>query len=143
MSSSSTPEQRPADFLCGAWATRIGLLLLLGLALVLALAIVDRPRRAQLESFQEVTAVGDRNFFAPGPDPTAPTVLTWSGGQVEIGAAEHLKMRDSSVRKVGLDEATGVAIYAPGPATSADAGASRFLVKVAPGEYLPATPSAR
>lgn len=127
-----------ADVLGGAWAWRLGALLLLGFVAVQALAIVDRQRRGALERFEEVTAVGDRAFFAPGPDPTQPTVLSWGSGRVQVVAAEHVKMRDTSVRKVGQDETTGVAIYTASAKKGEPARSAGLFVKVAPGEYLPA-----
>lgn len=139
MTDSHATDRRSTEILGGSWAWKIGAFLVLGFVLVLALAIVDRQRRPQIESFSEVTAVGDRAYFAPGPDPAAPTVLKWSGGQVQVAAAEHVKMRDTSMRKVGQDDATGVSIYRATP-KKGEEGPGGLFVKVAPGEYLPAKP---
>jgi hypothetical protein len=44
------------------------------------------------------------------------------------------------MRRAGRDAATGVSIYHPIAPQSAEAAEPHFFVKVAPGEYLPATP---
>lgn len=135
--SSSTPRTAPLSG--GKAAFGLGAGLLIALALVLAVAIVDRQRRTRIEGWEEVTAVGDRTYFIPPSDSAAPAVLTWDAGVLRIATAEREKFRDTGMRKAGLDRATGVSVYAP-LARPGKESRSGFYVKVAPGEYLPARP---
>jgi hypothetical protein len=113
----------------GTAAFGLGAALLAGLVLVLALAMFDRQRLAQIEGWEEVTAVGDRAYFVPPSASAAPAVVKWDAGVWKVTASEPEKMRDTQMRRVGRDEATGVTIYTSGEC---------FYVKTAPGEYLPA-----
>ncbi len=137
MNESPTNDPQPAQVFGGATAFRVGAVLLIGIALVLALAIFDRQRRAQIEGWQEVTAVGDVKFFAPPSDPAAPAAISWEGRLFQIPAGERVKLRDTEMHVAGSDAAAGITIYRQLDPKGSDA-AERYYVKVAPGEYLPA-----
>jgi hypothetical protein len=123
----------------GSAGFALGAALLPGLAVVLALAIFDRQRRPQIEGWEETTAVGDATYFVPPSDSAAPALVSWDAGVLKVVTAERVKCRDTQMRRAGRDPATGVSIYHP-TVPPHTAVAPHFHVKVAPGEYLPATP---
>jgi len=140
MNEPASSATRTAPVSGGTAAFGLGAALLAGLVLMLGLALVDRQRRTHLEGWEERTAVGDRHYFVPASDATAPAVITWDAGILKVPAAEPVKMRDTGMRKAGSDQATGVSVYTPieKPGGKSQSG---FFVKVAPGKYLPALPA--
>lgn len=138
MNEASPAETNPTPVLCGAAAFRVGALLLIGIALSLALIIFDRQRRPSIESWQEVTAVGDKPFYVLPADPAAAAMVVTESGQFKISTTERTKLKDTQMRRVGRDAVTGVHIYRPEPPQAP----ARFYVRTAPGEYLPAVPAA-
>jgi hypothetical protein len=141
--SSSSHGSAPA-VLSGTHAFRIGLALLVGLSLMLALAVFDKHRRANLERMEEITAVGDKGFLALPADLAATPVISASlkGQPIQVATTARYKLRDSRMRRIGRDDTTGVAIYeylgqAPkDPAGAGQPAESFCYVKIAPGEYL-------
>lgn len=124
---SHEPSETPV--LGASAAFRLGALLLAGLALVLGLAIVDRQRRAAIEGWEEVTAVGDSAYFVQPSATAAPAVVSWQGGELRIANGEREKFRDTQMRRAGTAASAGISIYEKD---------GRRFVKIAPGEYLPA-----
>lgn len=135
MNESPTNDPQTTPMLGGTAAFRLGVALLIGVALMLALTMLDRQRRGKIEGWEEVTAVGDRSFFPPPSSSAAPAVVTWEAGSLTVTAGEPQKMKDTQMRRAGRDEASGMAIYEH---TTPTPGAARYFLKVAPGEYLPA-----
>ncbi len=137
MNETSTTDSGATQILGGSAALRVGLVLLVGLALSLALAIFDRQRRPTIEAWEEVTAVGDKAFSVPPSDPAAPAMLVSDAGQFKIAPGEPTKLKDTQMRRAGRDASTGVSIYQ----LEARQTPTRFFVRTAPGEYVPAAPA--
>lgn len=138
MNEASPADSNPTPILGGAAAFRVGALLLIGIALSLALAILDRQRRPSIEGWQEVTAVGDKPYYALPSDPAAAAMVVTEAGQFKISTTERTKLKDTQMRRAGRDTVTGVHIYRTEPPQTP----VRLYVRIAPGEYLPAVPAA-
>lgn len=138
MNEATHSDPNATAVLGGSAAFRVGAVLLVGLALSLGLAATDRQRRASIESWQEVTAVGDKPYFVPPSDPASEAMVVMEAGQFKILTAERTKLKDTQMRRAGRDAVTGVHIYQTEPPQTP----VRFYVRVAPGEYLPAIPAA-
>ncbi len=124
----------------GNHAVRLGLLLLLGMALMLGLAAFDKQRRAKIESMAEVTAVGDKVFVKlPGPA----VVASFEGRPLELASEQRQELRDTRMRRVSTDAETGLTIYKYLGALSKDGSVAalpegaKFYLKAGVNEYVP------
>ena len=82
----------PADLFHWRAAIQLGVILLTGLTLVLLFAALEKPRRAQLETYEEVTAVGDSAFFRAAAQVGRPAI-TFRGQPLYPLSPEPAKMR--------------------------------------------------
>ncbi len=126
----------------------LGGALLAGLAVVTALAAFDRTQRARLETTSETTAVGDVRYFRPPADPKLLPVTgaTFNGQPLVVASIEEIGVRDTHLRRVAVDPASGLTIYALSEAASAGeyeqmGKGGGYLLKLAPNEYVIARPS--
>jgi hypothetical protein len=123
------------------WAVRFGAALVVALTLVVGLASFDGTRRKQLESTSETTAVGDVNYFKP-PAKLPAVVASFKATDVVVSSAEEIGVRDTHVRRVAVDVASGPAIYELSAAASDEerarvaASGAAFLLKLAPNEFV-------
>jgi hypothetical protein len=140
MNESSSAPAPVAAVLGGSSAVRLGLLLLAGLAVMLGLAAFDKQRRAKIESMAEVTAVGDKVFVKL---PAPAVVATTDGRTFEIVSVERQDPRDTRMRQIGKDAATGLTIYqylgalAKDGTVTAPPPDSTFYLKAGVNEYVP------
>jgi len=125
-------------------AIRLGEAVLISFAVVILLAGMDKAQRGRLESFQEVTAVGDRAYFElPGTlqKPFQP-VTSFRGQSLSPTSAEPVKIRDTKMIRLGRDDSGRHFVYAsrePVPPAEGEVEAkeeSFFFLKLEPGEYL-------
>ena len=118
-------------------ALQLGAALLGALALIATLSLVDRGRLAALESFAELTAVGDTAYFkvpADSQELTLPAVTL--NGQPLFPVANTLhELRDTEMIRAGRDATTGLTIYQPRKALSGGRDDAYFL-KVGPKQYV-------
>lgn len=140
MNESSSAPAPAAAFLGGSHAARLGLLLLLGMALLLGLAAFDKQRRAKIESMAEVTAVGDKVFVKL---PAPAVVPSLDGRPLELASDQRQELRDTRMRRVSTDAASGLTIYKylgvlakDGSVTGPPEG-STFYLKAGVNEYVP------
>lgn len=124
-------------------ALRVGLVLVAGLVLIVALAIADKARRPRLESVTETTAVGDTAVFRiPAKLPVVGATL--EGQPLHVVSAETIEVRDTHTVRVAHDPAAGLTIYRLSPAATdeerdrAEKGRKAYLLKVEPNEYVKA-----
>lgn len=125
-------------------AVRLGEALLISFALVILLAGMDKGQREQLESFQEVTAVGDRAYFQlpDGLQKPFQPVLSFRGQPLTPTSIEPVEVRDTKMIRVGRDETGRHFVYSsrdkiPPAEGEGDAkDGTFFFLKLAPGEYL-------
>ena len=124
----------------GSYAVRLGLLLLVGVALMLGLAAFDKQRRAEIESMAEVTAVGD-NVFVKLPAP--PVVASLDGRSFALVSEQRQELRDTRMRRVGAAAETGLTIYkylgalAKDGSVAAPPEGATFYLKAGVNEYVP------
>lgn len=126
-------------------AVLLGEALLIAFALVILLAGMDKAQRERLESFQEVTAVGDRAFFQL-PDelkqePLQP-VAGFRGQPLIPVSLDEVKIRDTKMIRMGRDDTGRHFVYSSREKAPSAEGAREakdekfFFLKLAPGEYL-------
>jgi hypothetical protein len=126
------------------WAIRFGAALVVALTLVVGFASFDGTRRKQLESTSETTAAGDVKYFKPPADAKALPVVAaaWNGQRLMVSAVAEIDVRDTHVRRVGVDAASGLTIYELSEAATEEersrvtASGAAFLLKLAPNEYV-------
>lgn len=129
-------------------AMRLGEALLLGFAVAILFAGMDEAQREKLETYQEISAVGDRTYF-PIPEerskPPAPALI-FQGQPLVPESYEPVKIRDTRMFRVGKDDAGQYSVYASREGTGSEKGRTggkndKFLyIKVAPDEYLRTLP---
>ena len=126
------PESSPTPLLSPRAALRLCAALLAGLAVVVLVALAERPRAVVLEDFSQTTAVGDARYFSiPNPPLAVPEpVLTWQGQPHAPASYETEPLRDTRMQRVALNEPSGLTIYEmrekPGV----------LFIKTGPNEYL-------
>ncbi len=128
-------ENASEEFAGGKLAAALGAALLLGFAVVTAVAAYDKSRLAALEQITEPTAVGDRAFF-PAPEKIEPekSLLTF-GGKALYGV-ERIKSYDGRMLKAGMDDSQSFIVYR---ADSSKADRANFyFLKIADERYLKA-----
>ncbi len=130
----ATPSDRPPAIFGQRPAILLGCALLAGLALMLGFAAFDRSRRAQLERFDEPTAVGDAAYFTT-------LAATLHGQPLHPVSARRYTFRDSQMRRAGRDDATGFSIYTyhgrlPKDDDVAKPGETFFYLKMSREEYV-------
>jgi hypothetical protein len=123
-------NEPPTAMLGASAAFRLGAALLAGLALMLALAARDHHRRAELETVEEATAVGDKALV------TLPASVRWQGRPLRIEEGKRESLRDTRMRRVGRDEASGVSIYQYQPPPGKAPPPLALYLKAGPNEYL-------
>ncbi len=134
-------------------AVRLGEALLIGFAVIILLAGLDKAQREQLETFQEVTAVGDRAFFPmPEQHPQPPVAaVTFRGDGLVPVSYEPVEIRDTRMIRLGKDESGQYSVYSRrAPADEKERGkekekldpeeAKYLYLKVARDEYLRTLP---
>ena len=129
-------------------AVGLGVALLSAMALVTGFTAFDRSRRSKLETFEQVTAVGDTDYFkATKKELIIGTKLAAFGEQpLYLASRERVEIRDSRTRFSGRDAATGAGIYTTSEPIklSDDAaltdGAKFFFLKIEPDGYLAMQP---
>ena len=126
------------------WATRLGLALLIGLALIAGLTWFDDSRRTKLETMSETTSVGDTVYFQiPEESHELPlTVAVLHGQPLVVARLDRLPLRDTHVVRVAHLAATGRAIYQlsvkafPDERKLLEDEPKSYLLKVAPESYV-------
>ena len=94
-------------------AVWLGVALLAGLTVALAIMAFDSSRRSQIEQMAEATAAGDRDLFTL-PAATAephPVAVTVQGRAWRLAGLEKAELRETHMRRVGRDEAAGLWLY--------------------------------
>ena len=125
-------------------AVRLGEALLISFAVVILLAGMDKAQRERLESFQEVTAVGDRAYFQLPGDLRKPfqPVAGFRGQSLTPTSVEPVEIRDTKMIRVGRDDSGRHFVYTsresvpPVGGEVVAKGEKFFFLKLEPGEYL-------
>jgi len=135
----------PLEEKANPWGARIMCLFVLMLAGVTAMVARDYQNVRKLEAFSENTAVGDYKLVNLDAFPAneAPRVMINETPALII-ASPRISVRDSRMRRVEKDEATGISIYTTDASNlkgqrlkGASDGPLNF-VKVKSGEYVQA-----
>ena len=113
--------------------------MLIGFAAVVAFTLRDAGRVGELEHFEQVTAVGDTNYFTvPSPPPNPPAVVAHGDGKawvpVDFAKQDH---RDTQMLRAGRDDASGLTLYRPREKAKAD----ELFLKIEPNGYLRLRPA--
>ena len=142
--SESSTAGRPA--LPGArWAVALGCALLAGFSFIIVCGSLDRGRRRDLETVSQATSVEDKTYYA-----IPPIGAEHSAAPVRLGdrslflvSPVTVGLHDSEARRVAVDSATGLAIYATEntKAVSAKERGNTYLLKVETGKYVKVRPS--
>jgi hypothetical protein len=117
-----------------AW--RLGAVFLTAFALIIVLSFCDRARVGELEQFEEVSALGDTMYYRPTNDASA--VAAFEGRPLFRIDNDKKNIRDTAMRRVGHDPATGLSIYV---SRKNDASGKRnedatFFIKIGPNDYV-------
>ena len=96
-----------------AAAARLCFVLLVLLALVVIHLSLEKGKRPELESFAELTAVGDLEFYRlPAPLPATPVPATTFQGRPLVPVTyRRFDLREPRMTKVGEDDAHRLRIY--------------------------------
>lgn len=137
---SPTPTA-PLEFPGGRAAVRLGLALLAGLALALFMVARDEARRGSLETVAEATGVGDTKYARRPEKPVEASgaLVTLQGEALFAASRKSHGKRDTDMRRVARDEATGLTIYEETRRKKTDAEGTlprAYFLKLAPGQYL-------
>jgi len=123
-------DPTPAPLFARQAAIRFCAVLLACAGAIVAFSIVDGARTR--ETFSQTSAVEDHHFYVP-PDPPLAVpelVVTWQGRRLAPVSYEKEPLRDAQLRRMGVDEASGLGIYSlpsrPGP----------LFIKIGPNAYL-------
>ena len=111
-------------------------------AVVVLFASLDQQRRSQLESFAEVTAVGDKAYFK-APDPMKPltVAVTIRGRPSPVSPPRRVGARDSRMLRRGQDDSGAYRIYVNSqPDEDAKRAGEDYFLKTGPDEYLQVRP---
>ncbi len=129
------------EFFQGRPAAILAAVLLLGLAALALFARTDRTRVTTLETFTELSAVGDKTYYLlPQPLPAPPAPVAQYNGRALIPITyEKFEWRDTKMTPVARDPQTRLTIYTsrePLPKNIPPAGETPYFVKTAANEYL-------
>ena len=115
-------------------ARRLGAAFVLALIAVVAFTCWDARRAAQLESFSEVTAVGDKNYFGIPDPPIAPDKpIAQAENQLWVPVSfEKAPRRDTQMIRAARDASGSLMLYRPRHEPKKD----ELYVKIAPNGYL-------
>jgi hypothetical protein len=123
-----------------AW--RLGGLFLAAFAVLVIIAFRDRARVFHLEQLEEVSAVGDTTYYRPTNDVN--TVATFEGHPLFRVDNDKKEIKDTAMRRVGRDPATGLSIYVPRKNNHRAAGAKNddgtFFIKIGRNDYVRVRP---
>jgi hypothetical protein len=133
---------RPGDGL--QWpkgAQRLGTVLLGALAVIVVLAVRDRARVADLEHFEESTAVGDTAYFrrSRAAQMPPPVVARLNGQPLYIIDNEKRELKDTAMLRVGRDDAAGLSVYTSRKPPAGDPnpnGKPRYYLKLGRNDYI-------
>ena len=145
MSLSPAPSTNAEPLFAREYAVRIGTVLLVAFAAIIALTGYDESRRDKLETFEEMTAVGDRNFF-PIPKELQkphPAAVTFQGKPLFPVSYEPVKANDPEMTRVGVAEGAAFRIYkSQEPLERGDepTGADSYYLKLERDRYLEVRP---
>ena len=123
-------------------AVRLGEGLLAGFALWIFAAGSDAVNRHQLETFKEVTAVGDRAYLPvrPGQEQNSTASLLFQGKRLLPAGSQKAEVRDSKMIRAGKDDSGSYHLYttASDESVTADEAEQKntYYLKLAPNEYL-------
>ena len=153
MSLSPAPVPAPGEtpLFARDYAIRLGLVLLIAFAAIIALAGYDESRRDALENFEEVTAVGDRSFFALPAEAQKPhpATVVFRGQPLYPVSYALVEARDTGMIRAGMADDAPYRVYTPREPLPPQEGESEkpgqqfYYLKVAQDEYLklrPGTP---
>ena len=134
MPADETPTPESPPLFAARAAVRFAVALLIGFAIVLAFTLRDSGRVADLEKFEQTTAVGDTNYFnIPSPPPDPPTAIVQFEGKPWVPVDfDKQDFRDTQMIRVGRDDASGLALYRPREKPVLPA----LFVKIQPNGYL-------
>jgi hypothetical protein len=124
----------------GTYARRLGGAFLIALAIIVLFAFRDRARVENLETFEEVTAVGDTTYYQPTNDVNAVAML--DGHPLFRVDNDKKEIKDTAMRRVGRDAATGLTIYIPrknGTRATKTTG-EIYFVKIGRNDYIRVRP---
>lgn len=136
--------ESPQPLFAPKWAFRFGAALLVAITLVVVLAGLDRLQRTRLETTSETTAVGDVNYFKLPADAKAlpADAASLNGRSLMVVSPDAIDVRDTRLRRVAVDAASGLTVYELSTAATAeerkrvgDSGGI-YLLKIAPNEYV-------
>jgi len=123
------------DFAKHAWW--LGALFLAAFAIAVIFSFRDRARVYELEQFEEVSAVGDSTYYRPTNDVNA--VATFEGHPLFRIDNEKKEVKDTAMRRVGRDPATGLSIYALREGSAARTvknDEETFFIKIGRNDYV-------
>ena len=120
MPDAESPASETPTLFAPRAALRLGAALLVGFAAVLAFTLRDAGRVGELEHFEQVTAVGDTNYYVVPAPPPATAIVHWQDRA--WAAVDFVKqdLHDTQMLRVGRDEASGLTLYRPRAETKAD-----------------------
>ncbi|MHA3773215.1 hypothetical protein ACXR0O_16905 [Verrucomicrobiota bacterium sgz303538] len=125
-------------------AMRLGEAILIGFAVIIVLAGIDNAQRSKLETFQEVTAVGDRAVFPIPAQVQKPPVaaVSFRGQPLYPVSYEPVEIRDTKMIRLGRDDNGQYFVYGtrenvpPQEGETVRKGETFFFLKVEPNKYL-------
>lgn len=129
---SPSPDPQPPPVFAARTALRLAEALLIGLAAVAAFTWWDARRSARLESFAEVTAVGDKNYFGnPDPPGTPGKPIIRAENQLWVPVSfEKERRRDTQMLRAARDQS--LTLYRPRKEAKPD----ELFVKIERNGYL-------
>ena len=147
----ATTSQSSAEITWGQAALWLAAPLLVLLAVIVVRLAVESRHRPDLEQTVELTAVGDLHYYQPPvPDPATPQAATTYQGQPLIPISyRRLDLRDSSLTRLGTDDAGKLRIYTTHDSLPPRNGEPErrnepvYLIKTGPEEYLKTQPAVK
>jgi hypothetical protein len=117
------------------------MILLGALAVIVVLAVRDRARVADLEHFEESSAVGDTAYFRRPREPqtSSPVVVTLDGQPLYLIDNEKKEVRDTAMLRVGRDDVSGLSVYTPREPLANDPnpdGKPHYYLKLGRNDYM-------
>ncbi|HEX5176554.1 MAG TPA: hypothetical protein VFV83_05975 [Chthoniobacteraceae bacterium] len=125
-----------SDLDSGKPAWRLGALFLAAFAVIIVFSFRDRARVGELEQFEEISAVGDTTYYRPTNDANA--VAAFEGRPLFRIDNDKKEIRDTAMRRVGRDPATGLSIYVLRKSNAAgkQTDAATFFIKIGRNDYV-------